>query len=210
MKHIVKNQEPIEFSTWKEVPRRKKNPIWNKLYGSLKEKVHDALMDEQGFICCYCMNRLTEDNHIEHIRPQSVFQDKMFCYSNLLVSCQRDPKPPEPRHCGTLKGNWYNENLMISPLDADCESHFRFAADGGIHPTDGNDQAAAVTIEKLGLDIDKLRRYRRDAIDGLLNGIGEPNQDEKQKLIEAYETKDKKGRFTPFCTAIVYILTNYF
>ena len=86
----------------------------------------------------------------------------------------------------------------------------KLVTDGRIHPADGNDQAAAVTIEKLGLDIDKLRRYRRDAIDGLLNGIGEPSQDEKQKLIEAYETKDKKGRFTPFCTAIVYILTNYF
>ncbi|MCK4486239.1 MAG: TIGR02646 family protein [Desulfobacterales bacterium] len=210
MKRIVKNPEPNEFTEWKKVPRRKKNPLWSKLYGELKDMVHKALIEEQGHICCYCMNRLTEDNHIEHIRPKSTFPDKMFCYNNLLVSCQRDPEALEPRHCGTLKGNWYDENLMISPLDADCESHFRFTVDGTIRGADGNNQAAMVTIEKLGLDIDKLRRHRRDAIDGLLNGIGEPSWDEKQKLIQAYKEKDEEGRFIPFCAAIVYVLNNYF
>lgn len=210
MKNIVKNLKPKEFSEWKKAPRRKKNPSWNKLYGELKKKVHEALMEEQGFICCYCMNSLNEANHIEHVRPQSRFPNKMYCWDNLLVSCQRDPEPPAPRHCGTLKGDWFDENLMISPLDDDCEDHFRFSGDGRIHPIDENDQRAIVTIEKLGLDINKLCRYRRDAIDGILNGIEEVSRDEKNNLIESYKKKDKKGKFKPFCTAIVYIFANYF
>ena len=37
-----------------------------------KRELHEALIQEQGDICCYCGMRITrESSHIEHLKPQS-------------------------------------------------------------------------------------------------------------------------------------------
>jgi len=201
MKHIIKNQEPKKFSEWKALA----NPDWHPDYEDLsrdeKRAVKAALMEEQGYICCYCEQRLADDDsHIEHFRPQSDPLVDPLDYSNMLCSCQNRLKQGVPRHCGNLKGNWFDAQLLVSPLDPNCEERFAYTADGKIQPAMKSDEAAKKTIEKLGLDIPKLNDLRKKAIEPFLD---ETLEDQEFSLfVTGYLRKDTDGSFGEFWTTI--------
>ena len=195
MKRIAKKGEPVKFSIWKERDRMAHRPRWNRVPAPIRKSIHESLMREQGFICCYCESRIRmEDSHIEHFRPKKGFPDRQLDYGNLHCSCQRDLSPGEPRHCGLRKGSWFDENLLLSPLEADCEDRFRFTANGDVFPRSIGDAAAKITIEKLGLDLPKLRALRAAAIDALYTLSNE----EIERLLE----RRLDGQLLEFHTAI--------
>ncbi len=60
MKHIKKNQEPEKFTNWKALENDDWKPSWDDNFQTPeKPVVHDALLKEQGYICCYCGMRIT-------------------------------------------------------------------------------------------------------------------------------------------------------
>jgi hypothetical protein len=129
----------------------------------------------------------------------------------LLASCQgeADEPPPQPLHCGQLKGAWYDKHLLVSPLDPTCTDFFRFTEAGEILPTHDLSKAtaASTTIEKLGLDINKLRKLRESAIEGVLDDkFDELTATDKHKLIQYFERPDENGQYQEFCSAVIYLL----
>ncbi len=229
MRYINKGEEPESFTTWKALANEDWAPTYDDLRGQEKTDLYNALLREQGFICCYCGMRITRELsdigadtsytdrdscHIEHLKPQSIYPELALEYKNLLASCQaeRDKVPPPPVRCGYKKEDWYDENLIVSPLDANCADYFRYSASGAILPTDAPDKQAAAetTIEKLGLDIDKLRAMRSAGIDGALLAIQGLTDEEIQVFAQSFEQLNDKGKYQPFCFAIAYILNQYF
>lgn len=214
MRYICKGEEPESLTNLKALS----NEDWKPTYeddcrGEVKTKLHDALLQEQGYICCYCGMRITKENsHIEHLKPRSIYPQLALEYKNLLASCQRDRERREPQHCGVKKDDWYDEQLMVSPLDVNCANFFRYAASGEILPTNEQDlqEAAQTTIEKLGLGIEKLRLIRSAAIDGALLAIEGLTDEEKLFFAQGYEKLDANGQYEEFCAAIAYILNQYF
>lgn len=214
MRYICKGDEPESLVNLKALA----NEDWKPTYeadckGEVKTQLHNALLQEQGYICCYCGMSITKENsHIEHLKPRSIYPKLALDYNNLLASCQRDREPRVPKHCGVKKDKWYDEQLMVSPLDINCANFFRYAASGEILPTDEQDlqEAAQKTIEKLGLHIEKLRLIRSAAIDGALLAIEGLTDEEIQKLAQGYEKPDANGQYEEFCFAIAYILNQYF
>ncbi|MEH2447252.1 MAG: hypothetical protein V7K18_16020 [Nostoc sp.] len=101
---------------------------------------------------------------------------------------------------------------MVSPLEITCVDFFKYPASGEIQPTDnpGKKAVAATTIKKLALDIDKLQKMRRVAIDAALLATEGLTEIEIKLLAEGYEKLDVDGQHTPFCAAISYLLKNYF
>lgn len=82
-------------------------PSWDGLRAPEKSELHEALLREQDFICCYCGMRINrETSHIEHLKPRTTYPELALEYSNLLASCQGESEepPPEPVHCGHKKG----------------------------------------------------------------------------------------------------------
>ncbi len=204
MKHILKKNEPQAFSDWKALVDENWQPTYAELSGKIKQAVKDALMVEQGHICCYCERRLTDDDsHIEHFRPQSDPEVNPLNFGNLMCSCQNQIKKGEPRHCGNLKGKWFDPILLVSPLDSDCENWFAFIGNGVIKPANKHDQAAYDTITKLGLDIQKLNDLRAKAIEPFLDDI--LSSKKVQAFVTGYLTKDTLGRFGEFWTTIRYL-----
>ena len=166
MKQIVKNQEPPQFSNWKRQDKMAHRPNWNRVAGAIKTVIHDALMDEQGYICCYCESRVARDNsHVEHFRPRRTYSHLQLDYLNLHCSCEASSG--EPVRCGHKKGSWFNEELLISPLEQNCSRRFKFNGSGEILPRSPTDSAAKETIKRLGLDLPKLNARRAAAMDGL-------------------------------------------
>ena len=200
MKRIVKDAEPEDFSGWKARDRMAHRPNWNRLPRAVKKKVHESLMREQGYICCYCEAAVaTEDSHVEHFRPVGKYPDLQLDYSNLHCSCQREPSPGEPRHCGHRKGSWFDEDLLVSPMAPDCGAWFRFTANGDIFPGADDDAAAEETIRRLGLNLSKLRALRAAAVDAL---YGVPKAEIGRLL-----GRGAGGRFLEFHTTIEQVLS---
>ena len=199
MKRIEKRAEPRQFSIWKQQDKMAHRPQWNRVPASISESVHESLMREQGFICCYCESRIAMgDSHIEHFRPKIKFPHLQLDYENLHCSCQRDLSRGEPRHCGYRKGSWFDEKLLLSPLEADCENRFIFTANGDVFPRSNDDAAAKTTIERLGLDLPKLRALRAAAADALHTASNE--------VIERLLERRVDGRLLDFHTTIAQVL----
>ncbi len=204
MKHIIKGDEPQEFQTWKALANEDWQPAYQDLHGVEKEAVKNSLMTEQGYLCCYCNRRLLEnDSHIEHLRPQSDPTVDPLDYDNMACSCQDQVKKGEPRHCGNLKKDWFDDHLFISPLDANCESQFAFTHDGRIQALPENNNAAEQTIGKLGLDIPKLNALRRKAIEPFLDeNLDATDVDD---FVSGYLKKNAQGKFGEFWTTINFL-----
>lgn len=201
MKCIIKQSEPIEFSAWKQQANEDWQPTYNILGGDVKKSVKASLMEEQGYICCYCEQRLEiNDSHIEHFQPQHDSAVDALDYSNILCSCQDQLKKGVPRHCGNLKGDWFDRTFLISPLEPDCEERFHFNGDGTIRPTNAQDQAAVTTIDKLGLNSSLLNDLRNKALEPFLDP--ELTTEELTEFVSGHLQKNNKGMFIEFWTTI--------
>ena len=208
MKKILKQREPQAFTDWKALANEDWQPTYADFRGEPKNAVKETLMTEQGHLCCYCERRLdNDDSHIEHFRPQSDSTIDPLDFNNMLCSCQNQIKKGEPRHCGNLKDDWFDQNLLISPFEAACEERFAFEGDGLIKPAAAHDQAASVTINRLGLDIPKLNDLRSKAIEPFLDeGL---SHEEMQVFVSGYLAIDTTGHFGEFWTTIRYLFGGY-
>lgn len=204
MKYVQKGIEPSAFSEWKAMANEDWQPTYNDLSGATKKAVKKALMQEQGYLCCYCERRIDDDDsHIEHFRPQSHEDVDPLDFGNLLCSCQKQLQKGVPRHCGNLKDNWFDPVLLVSPFDPGCENRFAFTGSGEIKPMDGTDTAAEVTIKRLGLDLPKLNAMRASAIEPFLDETLSP--DELQQFVTGYLQKDSFERFGEFWSTVRYL-----
>ena len=214
MRYIHKGEEPESFKSWKALAKTTPNWGYSYLQNPEKRELHEALLREQGHICCYCGMRITlTSSHIEHLKPQSTPDpDLSVEYTNLLASCQREREPRKPIHCGVAKDNWYEEDLMVSPVKPNCTDFFIYTDDGQILETNTPEKkaAATTTIAKLRLNIPKLIAMRKEVIKNLLADIDELTDEERLKLVQGFEEPDANGQYEEFCAAIAYILTQYF
>ena len=208
MKYIVKSAEPVNFSDWKTMANSEWQPIYDDLSGAEKAAVKNALMEEQGYICCYCERRLTDnDSHIEHFRPQSDNAVDPLDYGNMLCSCQKHLNKGDPRHCGNLKNGWFDEQLLISPLTPACEVSFAYTADGEIYPADKSDKAAVATIKRLGLGISKVNAMRSMAIEPFLSE--DLDAEDLNNFVIGYLKRDNQGMFGEFWTTVNFLFGDY-
>ena len=204
MKHILKDQNTPLFEKWKALANDDWQPTYEYLSNPEKKEVKDSLMKEQGYICCYCERRLTdEDSHIEHFNPQSNNAVDTLDYINMLCSCQNKLKKGESRHCGNSKGNWFDKDFLISPLDSNCERRFAYTADGKIQPSKKSDDAVKITIEKLKLDIEKLNESRKKAIEPFLDE--DLDGSDFLDFVNGYLKKNSDNTFNVFWTTIDYL-----
>ncbi len=206
MKYVIKQQEPSSLANLKISHPNITYTYLGAYYPTIKSEVKRALIQEQGYICCYCEGRIsTNDSHIEHFHPKSDPSIDSLDFSNLLCSCLKDKVAGDPLHCGHLKDNWFDSILLISPFDPSCETKFRYKPDGLISPADPNDQAAKKTIDKLGLNIPKLIAMRKQAIESFTDIENPLSPSELQQLVTNYLQQDVQGKFGQFWSTIKYL-----
>jgi uncharacterized protein (TIGR02646 family) len=221
MKYIQKGQEPDKFTEWKAQENEDWKPTYSNLQKPERSEVHESLLQEQGYICCYCGMRIDRHiSHIEHFKPQKDFPDLALDYSNFLASCpgegqDKSAENTEPQikgvHCGHQKGEWYDTKLTVSPLDSNCADYFRYTGLGEILPIADPllNAAAQETIKRLRLDHSRLEASRRSALQGIVDALNTSSNDDLQKLAEDYKKPNAKGEYVRFCGAVSYLLRHY-
>jgi uncharacterized protein (TIGR02646 family) len=212
VKYISKTTEPDALANFKAQANADWQPSYEELRGQDKKQLHHHLITEQGHICCYCGERIVQaDSHIEHFQPQTDYGHLELDYFNLLASCQQKIPKKHPIHCGMGKSDWFNEELLVSPLIGDCADFFEYTEIGEILPTRRSEKAAAATetIERLRLNIPKLQAGREGVIDsfydepGFLSSLSDREID---KLIHYYSCTDEEGQYQSYCQVIIYLL----
>ncbi len=225
MKYIVKQSSPQAFEDWKnqETPKSWDNDFHSNLpknqeegvFYYSKSQLRKQLLEEQGFICCYCQQEIQDDFHtpIEHIKPRELFKELTFDYKNLLASCdggqkERRATKPFPAFCDAKKGK---QHIEISPLYPNCEQHFDYkiietTADIEIEVV-GNTIEGRKVIEQLNLNVPFLRRLRATKLRSFLD---ETLSEEDLTMIllhyqKQIETKPN-NKFPPFCIVVINIL----
>lgn len=170
MKHISKQGSPARFEAWKSSKNQYWEPSYNNLQNPEKSVLHQALVEEQGWVCCYCGRGITlADSHVEHFRPQESYPDLALDFTNLHASCIRETKPGAPLHCGHAKGPAFDEAKHISPLDPDCEQRFIYAFNGAILAAVPTDAAANYMLSLLRLDIAFVRTRRQQVLESVFD-----------------------------------------
>ncbi len=167
MKYIQKQSSPVDFERYK----RKRNASYKDLSepknSEVKKVLRKSLLEEQGYICCYCGKRIEiEGSTIEHLKCRINYPQLQLDYQNLMCSCdggrsKRSKNLPYPAHCDASKGG---QELLISPFDLECESLFKFDEEGHIY---GMDERAEKAIDVLNLDNPELDHCRKSAIRSL-------------------------------------------
>lgn len=203
MKHIVKNIEPASFSTWKANNPGATYKEDLKKEKKVKKELKRSLINEQHHICCYCECRITEStSHIEHFKPKGnpAYSNLQLEYSNLFASCGIERSGKNEEHCGHKKYKEYNSNL-ISPLEPDCSTHFKYNIFGEIEHN--NSKRGEETINMLNLNSALLKAQRQKLIDYFLD------IDDNELDIEFSKHLDTtKVEYGEFYTMIEYFKTN--
>lgn len=183
-------------------------------YANLKkDKVREQLVSEQGFICCYCLQRIQLDPNemkIEHWAPQgaAATRHRELDWKNLLAACKgNEGAPGRDQHCDSSKGE---TPLTINPTDRRCELLVRFLADGTI----GSDDPAvqADLNETLNLNHRRLKSSRKATLDAFLeamqrkySGVSWPAAALAQELA-LLQHPGAGGMLQPYCQVPIYWL----
>ena len=152
-----------------------------------------TLLQEQGYICCYCMQRIptpTNKAHVEHFLPESIYngengkEDLQFTYSNLFAACQgNEGKKEKYQHCDKRKKD---QEIKLSPLNKIHVEGIVFDGNGrllvrlsdkllekelneeiGMKGVDEEDDIDLRNKNKLNLNILTLRKQRIDVIESI-------------------------------------------
>ena len=141
MKLIIKNKPAslhhklVEFQ--KDI-----NGTYPNLTSLLKQELLKALLEEQGYVCAYCMQKINETNStIEHIIGQSFIdeygnklgEENQLNYDNLLAVCEGKSCNAN-FHCDKSRADYQkNRPLHAKPLENKVIQNIRFSEKGMIY-----------------------------------------------------------------------------
>jgi uncharacterized protein (TIGR02646 family) len=201
MKHVTKGASSPVFESWKALTNTEWTATYENLQNPEKRALHQTLLSEQGWVCCYCGRAITlQDSHIEHFRPQERYDNLALNFENLHASCIRETEPGMPLHCGHAKDSDFDELLAISPLDPHCEARFLYTQEGYVIASDVADTQVDYMVELLQLDIPFLRNRRKDEVGRVFDPmfLATVTEGELRLLRDAYRRRDDAGRTQSF------------
>jgi uncharacterized protein (TIGR02646 family) len=161
MRFIKKSsEEPHELLEYRKSAG--KDASWNGFPD--KAIVRDRQMEEQGFLCCYCMRRISEKNvKIEHYHCRSKHPNEQLTWGNLLAAC-KGGEGGNVRTCDTKKED---DDLAIDPQNQSHIASLRYLPDGEIKSR--NFPKFDIDInETLNLNTLYLKQLRVEASDGFI------------------------------------------
>lgn len=233
LKRIIKSTEPKslkkyrkkftinELSIDKEIYRNYPNKKQEDCSANKSSNLRKYLLEEQGYICCYCMNTINCNySKIEHYKPQSKFRGLQLNYSNLFVACcgknidkkkyqtcktydEETNKDYDDRFCDTYKNN---SELIYINLLSNIERDIQYDKYGLISSHNKNIEDELNKI--LNLNSKTLKKQRKETLDRLKVQLRKKGYTKSilEYYLKQYKNKNSNNKFAPYCEMIVYFL----
>jgi uncharacterized protein (TIGR02646 family) len=213
MKRIIKGKEPNCLLQYRQIQHTPDTPPPTYEDYHPKEPLKEALLKEQGYICCYCMQRISKETmEIEHWKPkcEGKYPELQLDYKNLLASCSGNRGQGKKNlHCNASHGN---EELTINPADdvKNCEHYIKYSSSGKIYSDDEKINNDLNNV--LNLNLQTLIENRKIQLDTVVNALNKkfPNKDWSKeaikKKVDELSSKDAEGKYSPYCQYVVAYL----
>ncbi len=179
MKKIIKGVEPQSLTKYRSsIPH--KNLEDSNIFEDFKEKTQEGcrenerdnlrkqLLEEQCYICCYCMSRIDCNNSkIEHFKSQENYRNLQIVYKNLFIACNGgEGKKRKEQHCDTYKGE---KELKHINLLSNIESYIKYCKSGEI--SSSNMEINKELNDILNLNNEILKRNRKETYKRLIQNM---------------------------------------
>lgn len=203
MIHIKKGVPPRTFT---DFTLHNPNLHFDDMPSEVKQALREALLQEQGHLCAYCMSRIDADNSkIEHYIPRNA--DNELDYKNLLAVCRgNEGQPRRAQHCDTRKGNAI---VHIDPQQEEHIAQLSYKSDGTIFAKCKSDFENDLNeILNLNDESGYLKYNRKQALNALKVYIHKHLGDKTasaaflRRVLEHYKTKSE-GNLTPYCGILI-------
>jgi len=176
-----------------------------------KESLKKSLLIEQGYICCFCMQRISESNmEVAHWEPIDVNPSRQLDYKNHLASCGGNRgQPLRSQHCNPRQGNIV---LTINPADPhrNCEDSIKYRNNGEIYSD--NEDIHNDLSNTLNLNMQPLVKNRQNTLITVVQELNKlfPNKtwsrSEIEKRISEWSSKNTNGHYGEYCQFVIYHL----
>lgn len=187
---------------------------YEELSTDTKNAVRQSLLEEQGYLCAYCMKRISiENTNIEHYDPQSCYNGTDMLYSNMLGVCDGGQnnfgKGQSRLTCDKQRGN---KPLTVDPLDINTINQIKYRKNGIIYSDNSDINTDLNSTLNLNGSETYLIANRKAVYDILVLEI-EKNGGKSEafllKLKKKYESKDSKGKRIPFSGIALYYINKW-
>lgn len=196
---IEKKSEPACLREYRKTPGAKFDDME-------KTELRNSLLEEQGYICAYCMKRIRRDSKvkIEHYTART--PENELLYENLLAVCDGNETlmgaggkvNPKRFTCDTMKKK---RELSINPQNPSDMGTIYYDAQGKIYSTNGTYQNEIDEILNLNDPYGYLVGNRKAALKPLMEKLKElrPGQDARPllKKLEIYSEKKNEQQEYP-------------
>ena len=206
MRDITKRAEPASLTTYRAQP----GAVYDGAdFTPVKDDIRDGLLREQGFLCCYCMSRITARTmRVEHWHCQRSYLPEQLDYANMLGACPgNEGHPPPEQHCDVRKAD---SELALNPADPahNVESRLRYLGDGTVASSDALFQQQIEAV--LNLNMPLLKRNRKAVVTAIHKALARRpstrTRGQIRRLLEAWSSQDGEGRLREFCGVAVFWL----
>jgi uncharacterized protein (TIGR02646 family) len=234
MKYIQKDikNEPAELRDYRNKTPNASYKGYNDTIKDNDEDRHplrEALLKEQGYLCAYCMGRISVTERIngkpkvevEHFKPQAKYPDLDLKYENLLGVCNglsfTYPENKAVHHCdkttgvnGKIQGNV--ELRKLDPRDKNCERLIKYNPGGEILSLNGDVDIEFDLNEVLNLNNTVLKKARKAVIDAAKELLlkRKPHQQWNKVYLKAelenWLSLNRNGQFKKYCMAAAWFI----
>ncbi len=222
MKKIHKGNEPKTLTNYRskipkkdltgkniynDFPNKTKADCNNNRTGNLRKQ----LLEEQGYLCCYCMSRINCDtSKIEHFKDQSANRNLQIDYQNLFIACEdSEGCTREQTHCDTFKGG---NALNYINLLSEIENEIKYKLSDGTIFSDNSNINMEINVV-LNLNVKSLKDNRKQAISQFITKLNKKFKSKnkwKKNALEReaarYKRRDASQKFKQFSEMFVYLV----
>lgn len=182
--------------------------------GCCKDEIRDHLLDEQGYLCAYCMRRIDKDHmKIEHWYPEDdLTEQEKLDYGNMLGACLGHIEGQKGRD-DTCDAHKKNIKITVNPLNPKTLEKVKYRSKSGeIYSEDGNIQKDLDKTLNLNSRAHRLPQNRKEKLEAVISELtrkmpkGKWTKSMLKVLLDEYSAENAAGEKAEYLGIVQWYL----